>query len=455
MKQITRCTVTAISLVAVMTLSGCNVKRPERVDGKVVLNGLPSPNIKGVDATIADSAKQAADAGDYKRANDIYRQLVDKDDKNKDYWQLYAESARKAGRYGAAIDGFDKVLGLDAANLDAQEGKGLAQLSKGDFSAASDTLTKVQEKDPKRWRTLNGLGILFVTRNLNDEGMAYFTEALTQSKNNVSVLNNVGLTLAIKKETADAIEALELASSLIPMENKRVKEHVDMNLALVYGVAGKLDKAEQVASRYLEGVALDNNLGFYAYLAKDDMMAKSYLNMALADSSKYYDKAWRNLSLVDKGKAPNFVPKASAVVPASPNFASSNVDPAKRMETVVPITPPAPAKAEETKAEVKPAEEAKAVPVEKVEEKEEKTEQKKEAAKAKDAPKAEVKEEVKPAPEAKAVKVENGVATSSGFLKLPEASSSTKEETIKVDGSAIKPLDFGLFKNGFGDAEKK
>lgn len=32
-------------------------------------------------------------------------------------------------------------------------------------------------------------------------------------------------------------------------------------------------------------------MGFYAHLAKDDVLAKSYLNMALTKNPKYYDRA--------------------------------------------------------------------------------------------------------------------------------------------------------------------
>ncbi len=458
MTHASRYRLVALSLAVVMTLSGCNVKRPERVDGKVALNDLPSPDVKGVGDTLEGSAKEALAVGDYKRANDIYHQLVDKDEKNVVYLAAYAETGRKSERFGAAIDAYDKLLKIDPTNLDAQEGKGLALMSKGDFTAASDVLGKVQEKDPKRWRTLNGLGILFVTRNMLDEAMAYFTEALTQSQNNVSVLNNVGLTLAIKKETKDATEALELASSLVAADDKRTKERVDMNLALVYGIAGDLDKAEKVASRYLDGIALNNNLGFYAYLAKDDMLAKSYLNMALAGSSHYYERAWKNLALVDRGKTTSG---------HSVNGLGSVVSPKSTAMMETPVVP-----SEEIKIDEKPAPAAipaqevkaapslslpKAEPVKKAAKQENKKPSKvmkKDTAKKEKSPEKASEKKAENKPEPKPVVTSHD--TAQHVLKLPDASaaSAKKEESSKeVTAMPDAKLDLGLFKNAFGTSE--
>jgi hypothetical protein len=43
-------------------------------------------------------------------------------------------------------------------------------------------------------------------------------------------------------------------------------------------------------------------MGFYAHLAKDDALAKTYLNMAISGSSTFYERAWNNLDGISGGQ---------------------------------------------------------------------------------------------------------------------------------------------------------
>lgn len=290
--------VSALSLT--LALGGCaSFKRPQRVDGKVVLEELGSPEVEGFDATLVKSAQAAEEAGDYARAAQAYAQLVDRDGKNIDYLKGFAENSRRSGRNDVALVTYDTILKLDDSNIDALEGKGLALLDVGESQKAGDVLAKVMQQDKTRWKTLNALAILFVMKERHDDAMAYFVEALERSPNNVSVLNNVGLTMAIENKLEDAVEALKKAGRLAS-EDARLRKKVDLNLAMVYGVKGELDKARKVASKHLSGAALNNNMGFYAHLAKDDVLAKSYLNMALSGAPHYYERAWENLDTIKK-----------------------------------------------------------------------------------------------------------------------------------------------------------
>ena len=288
-------------LTMVAVLASCT--RPQLVDGKVVLDGLESPDVEGVEGTLLKSAKASLDNFNYKGAAQFYAQLADYDKDNMKYRLSLADANRRAGYLEPAIESYDIALKKNPKNIKALEGKGLALLAKGEFDAAGDALAKVIDLDGKRWRTLNALGLLFVMQKEYDNAMAYYTEALMHSANNISVLNNIGLTLAIKGSYADAAEALETASGLAQSKDLPLRRHVEMNLALVYGIKGDLKLAKQIASRHVKGSALDNNMGFYAYLAKDKVLASSYLNMALSGSSRHYERAWHNLEIIDSTAA--------------------------------------------------------------------------------------------------------------------------------------------------------
>ncbi len=286
------------ALCVLFMLAGCGDGQPlEMADGEEILDDLPQPKVQGIEGTILQSAQAAEEAGDYRRAAQFYGQLKDAYKKKVPYQLAFAENNRRAGENDIALNVYDRILKKNPNNLDALEGKALAQMAKGEFTEAGDLFSKVMSKDKKRWRTLNGLGILFIGKELNEEAMAYFMEALENSHNNIGVMNNIGLTFAINQQMDEAIDTLKQASALAP--KGMLRKQVDMNLALVYGITGDLGAAEKIASKYLDGPPLNNNLGLYAHLAKDDVLAKSYLNMALTKSPRYYERAWENLSGIE------------------------------------------------------------------------------------------------------------------------------------------------------------
>lgn len=270
-----------------------------------IFNEFDAPDVKGVNATLEDQAKDAVAKGDLARGGQFYEQLIGSKkgtaaDKLR-YKVAYADLLRRIGQNEKALAKFDDVLEDSPGDLDAQEGRALTLMAMGKATDAGRAFSDIMKEDGKRWRTLNALGILFVTKNMIPEAMAYYTEALKYSPDNPAVLNNVGLSQAVDKNYARGIQALEQASRLAKSGERR--KQIDLNLALVYATSGDVDTAKEIAAKYLQGPALDNNLGLYAHLAKDDALAKTYLNMALSNSSAYYERAWENLDFVDKNSA--------------------------------------------------------------------------------------------------------------------------------------------------------
>jgi len=267
------------------------------IDAKKLLDGLDGPKIPTLADSQTESAQNAEKKGDYAQAVQVYQQMMERDENNSEIALALADALRKNSEYDKAIAGYNFMIKKDPKNLAAKEGKGLALISKGDFENSTPIFDEVIKADGTRWKSLNAMGILFVTRNLYHDAQKYFEEALKQSPDNIVVLNNLGLVQALNKQFGDAVKSLTQASEKSDPESMN-RKRVDLNLALTYGTMGKLDEAERLAKIYLSGAQLSNNLGLYAHLAKDDQMAKSYLNMALTESKTYYSKAWDNLEAV-------------------------------------------------------------------------------------------------------------------------------------------------------------
>ncbi len=295
-----------ISFVCVqaLLLASCGSGPASIVDGKKILSDLGGPQVPKVDETLLASAKEAEARGDYSQAISLYRQVLDKAPSNKDVALSLADCYRKSGQFDQAIVLYDGVLKQDSSSIDAKEGKGLALLSKGDYETPGKLFGEVLEKDPTRWKSDNALGILFTTRGMQAEAQQYFNEALKQSPGNVTVQNNIGLSQALERKYDDAIATLSKASDMAD-RNSMQRKRIDLNMALTYAIMNRLDDARLIASNYYSGAELENNMGIYSLLAKDDEMARAYLNMALNNSKVFYEKAWNNLQAMGGNGAAN------------------------------------------------------------------------------------------------------------------------------------------------------
>lgn len=283
-----------------LSLGACAHKQNlQEKDVARILEEMKGPDVQSVDAAILESAKNAEDAHSYGAAVQYYKQLIDNKPDNHVFRLHYADNLRRTGKYDEAIVEYRKLEDKEDFSLDAKEGIGLSQMAQGEFDSAGDMLADVMEKDTTRWRTINAIGILFTVKSMYPEARQYFAEALVQSPKNVSVYNNWGLMEAFAESYDESIRLLKEANKLA-RSNEPLSKQSNLNLALVYAIKGDLEMAEKIARPHLTETQLLNNMGYYAHLANDDMLAKSYLNMALTASDKHYEKAWNNLETLNK-----------------------------------------------------------------------------------------------------------------------------------------------------------
>jgi Flp pilus assembly protein TadD len=273
-------------------------------DKDKAMAALPQPDVMGMNSTLERQATEAMDKGEFNRAGQFYKQMIDSPKGTADekfrYKLGFAEAMRRAGQPAPALDLYIQLLKEKPDNIDAAEGKALSLMQTGKATDAGRAFADIIEKDKTRWRTLNALGILFVNKNMIPEATAYFTEALNQSPDNPSILNNVALSQAVEHSFARSFETFEQAIRMSANEAQR--RQISLNMAMVYGISGDIDTASSIASKYLEGPALDNNLGLYAHLARDDNLARTYLDMALSGSATYYERAQQNLDAINSKK---------------------------------------------------------------------------------------------------------------------------------------------------------
>lgn len=298
-------------LLSAQLLSGCAVEPP--LDMGKELGKLEGPKPGSVDSALESQAKQAKDSGNFASAAQTYKQLADKNPSKREYALGLAESLRHAGDDQGAVRVLSDFLVANPGDPSALELRGMCQMNLGNLGDAQRDLEEVTKADNTRWRTLNALGILSTIKNELPQAVEYYDQALMSNPGNISAQNNKGLALAMQGKLNDAIETMTTARQRMRADSPDVRQ-VDMNLALIYAIAGKLDDAEATASRHLTKAALYNNMGVFSDLARNPSMARSYLNMALTQSPTYYERAWKNLSAVnDESKGEMKKPKITKI----------------------------------------------------------------------------------------------------------------------------------------------
>lgn len=292
-----------LSGLLAVSMAACTPKPRGSEDRQKLLNEMKGPDVDSIKGSLLKQVDEAVKLGDLKRAQAMMKQLVDKEPNDTALLLQYADLQRKNGQFDDAIKTFDVILTKDAGSLDAKEGKALALLAKGELTDSGNMFGEVLKVDPKRWRSLNAVGILFAMKNMQNEANSYFQEALKQSNNSVAVMNNIALSKAFNHDFDGAVAMLSEARAKLPEDSPEIRQ-ISLNLALVYGIMGRMDDVQRVSEKYLSEEQLYNNLGFYAILAKDENLAKTYLNMALTQSPKYYERAWENLDMISSGSSP-------------------------------------------------------------------------------------------------------------------------------------------------------
>ncbi|HEU5046717.1 MAG TPA: tetratricopeptide repeat protein [Rickettsiales bacterium] len=277
-------------------LSSC-VPTPT-LNGRAELAKLEGPKVGTVDKALENQANQAVSNGDYKRAAQVYKQLSDEHPDDKHYMIALADNLRRSGENDSALKVSDVLLRKYPDDAEALEVKGLSLMNVGEFTTASKTFAKVMKNDKRRWRTLNAIGILFAIKKMEPQAIEYYKAALEINPTNAGILNNLGLAYAMGHQYNECVDAFTRARGQLESGSPELSK-IDLNFALAYATFGKLDAAEQMAAPHLSKPGLYNNMGFYAYISKNRDLSKVYLNKALTQDPIYYDRAWKNLAIVN------------------------------------------------------------------------------------------------------------------------------------------------------------
>lgn len=231
----------------------------------------------------ADAVMRVADMtrneGDLASAVGLYQKAHELNPTDPQPLMQLGQTLAKLGSPAAAAEAYRAALQLDGTNAEALRGLGTAYLNTGQPEAAVAQYEKALDTG-EDYRLYNGIAVAYDMLGDHASAQTYYKTALQLSPGNLEVNNNLGLSLALEGRYQEAIALLQRTSN-DPMATARYRQ----NLALVYGLAGDREQAQELAERDLDPATVQRNMTYFNVLKGmgDDRTIASALGAHYAD----------------------------------------------------------------------------------------------------------------------------------------------------------------------------
>jgi|TARA_B100000315_G_scaffold47354_1_gene42130 Flp pilus assembly protein TadD len=216
---------------------------------------------EAITAAIGEVAVSSQDSMDYEGAADRYHRLYEREPDNIDALIGFARNLRYAGRPRLAIRALREGLDLHGELTVLLVEMAKDQLAASLIADADESLARARATAPNNWEVhaLNGI----LRDRVGDFETAHteYRLALKLSPGNISVLNNMALSLAQAGRIDSAIEMLEPVAR---GENSTVQTR--QNLALLYALSGDVASAAPLVGGDLPADVAQENLAAYRRL---------------------------------------------------------------------------------------------------------------------------------------------------------------------------------------------
>ncbi len=255
------------AVLSALVLSSCSNDpivssvRPTKED----MAGQPQPAPAGSIPALMRTGEAMRQAGDLNNALGYFRRAHQIDLFDPAPLVKIGVTLNDLGQYNEAVDVFNDALALDHNNTEALRGLGTALIGLNQPALAMENLNAALAIEPD-YRTYNALGV--ATDHLGDHQAAqrHYNEGLRIFPNNLTLLNNLGLSQILSGDLNAAIDTLVTAAQL-PGSGPRQRQ----NLALAYGLSGRDQEAARILRLDLDNQAIQSNLAYYGILrAADD-----------------------------------------------------------------------------------------------------------------------------------------------------------------------------------------
>jgi Flp pilus assembly protein TadD len=228
-----------ISTAMALVLSACASKGP-------ILDGLLTGSIAGPGAN-ADPATAVKYWGDRYQTNE----------KNREVALAYAVALRQTGNNEQAVAVLQKAVINFPNDREILAAYGKAQAGAGQLVVALDAVQRAQTPDKPDWKLLSTEASILDQMGDTTGARKLHARAAASAPDDPSILSNYGMSYVLTSELPQA-EILLRKAIAIPGADGRVRQ----NLALVVGLQGRFDEAQQIAGADLPPDQAAANIGY-------------------------------------------------------------------------------------------------------------------------------------------------------------------------------------------------
>jgi len=275
--------------------------------------------------TLAQAVK-LHQAGDFRRAEEVYRQILKADARHADAWHLLGVIALQECRFDEAVDCICRAIGLHPGAAIMHSNLGVAYKSQKRWVEAVASYRQALALQPDYAEAHYNLGLLLQQQGKRDEALAAFRLALQFKSDYADAYNSLGQTLRELGRPEEALAALNQALNLRPA---LAEAHV--NLGNVLRDQKQLDAAME---HYEQALALRPDLAE----AHNDLACLLQGRGKLAEAVEHLQEALRlkpnyveahgnlGLAYADQGKFSEAEASCRRALELDPTSAKAQVD---------------------------------------------------------------------------------------------------------------------------------
>ncbi len=196
--------------------------------------------------------------------------VYEKNPKDRNAGIAYANVLRMTGQNEQALAVMRQTAIYFPNDREVLSAYGKALASVGQFDAALDAIQKAQRPEYPDWKLLSAEGAILDQLGRPEEARDRYRKALDLQPNEASIQSNLGMSYLLQGDLKTAETYLSAA-----VRGPGADSTVRQNLALVIGLQGRFDEAEQVAKQELSQDQAQANVEYLRrMLAQQDSLGQ-------------------------------------------------------------------------------------------------------------------------------------------------------------------------------------
>jgi Flp pilus assembly protein TadD len=190
----------------------------------------------------------------------------------------YAAALRRNGRSGQAVAILQKTVLAFPEDREVMASFGKALAADGQLDRALQIIRRAQTPDRPDWRLMSAEAAILDQKGMNREARKIYLQARDYAPSEPTILSNLGMSYLLTGNLAEAETTLRQAAEM-PGADSRIRQ----NLALVVGLQGRFDEAEEIAGAELSPAQAAANV---AYLKAMLEQQNSWQKLKTAEAKK-------------------------------------------------------------------------------------------------------------------------------------------------------------------------